>query len=289
MLKPTRLMAFLSVFVAFSFCFSASAAPLVATAPNLGTATAFGVLAASTVTNTGDSVVDGDLGVSPGTAVTGFPPGIVNGTIHAGDAVAAQAQSDVTVAYNDLASQACDTTYPTGTQDLGGLTLIPGVYCADAFALTGTLTLQGGAADVWIFKSAATLITATDAQVNVSGGALSCNVWWQVGSSATLGTNTAFRGNILSLASITLNTGASMFGAALARTGAVTMDTNNIDICFGPNAVALQEFQASSGTDIPLGLGAGAALLLALGLIVVARRGLAPADAMRSAKRRRSE
>ena len=223
------------------------------------------------MTNTGNSLVEGNLGVSPGTAVTGFPPGTVSGTIHANDAVAVQAQSDVTTAYNDLASQACNTTY-TGAKDLAGETLVPGVYCANSFGLSGTLTLAGNPADVWIFKSASTLITGTSAEVNLTGGALSCNVWWQVGSSATLGTSTEFRGNILALASITLVTDASMFGAAFARSGAVTMDTNHIEKCFGPNAIGMGEFQASSAVDLPVGLASGAALLLALGLMIVVRR-----------------
>lgn len=281
MLKPTRLIAVLLICVALlpffagSPMLNASAAPLVATAPNLGTAKNFAVLGASTVTNTGNSLIEGDLGVSPLTAITGFPPGIVNGTQHANDAVAVQAQSDVAIAYADLGAQACDTTY-LGAKDLAGQTLLPGVYCADSFALNGTLTLAGNAADVWVFKSASTLITGASAQVNLSGGALSCNVWWQVGSSATLGTATAFRGNILALASITLVSNASMVGGAFARTEAVTMDTNHITSCFGPNAIAMREFKASPAAGLPVALGSGAALLLALGLIV-GRRVLATA------------
>ena len=256
----------------------AAAAPLAATAPNLGTATAFGVLGASTVTNTGSSSVQGDLGVSPGTAITGFPPGIVNGTIHATDAVATQAQSDVTTAYNELASQVCDTTYP-GAKDLAGEVLLPGVYCADSFGLTGNLSLAGGAADVWIFKSASTLITGSNAQINLSGGAVSCNVWWQVGSSATLGAATAFRGNILALALPDLQTVITQFVAALARTAAVTMDTNNVATCFGPNAITLGSFGATPAADFPLGVSAGVALLV-LGLLVARLRGRASRDEM---------
>jgi hypothetical protein len=161
MLKLTRLIAVLVVCVTLlsatgSPFLVASAAPLIATAPDLGTARSFGVLGASTVTNTGASIVNGDLGVWSGTAVTGFPsPGTVNGTIHAGDTIAQQAQSDVTAAYNDLAGQACDTPYD-GVKELAGASLLPGVYCADVFALNGTLTLSGSAADVWIFQSAST-------------------------------------------------------------------------------------------------------------------------------------
>jgi hypothetical protein len=277
MSKPINLIAILLICSALlpatgSPSLSASAAPLAAVAPPLGTAKAFAVLGGSTVTSTGTSTLTGDLGVSPGTAVTGFPPGSVTGTIYTGtDAVAVQAQSDVTTAYNNLAGQACNTTYP-GTKDLAGLTLVPGVYCAGDFALSETLTLSGGAADIWVFKSASTLITGTDAQVVLSGGGKSCNVWWQVGSSATLGTGTSFAGNILALESITANTNASMFGAALARNGAVTMDTNNISKCFDSNAIALREFETTSAAGSPFELGAVAALMLALGLIVITNR-----------------
>jgi len=290
MFKSARLMAVLLICaallpVAGSPFPSASAAPLAATVPPLGTAKSFAVLGASTVTNTGNSIVNGNLGVSPGTAITGFPPGIVNGTTHAGGAVAQQAQSDVTAAYNDLAGQACNNNL-TG-QDLGGKTLTPGVYCFDSSAgLTGALVLDAQFVDrsVWVFKIGSTLTTASGSSVTVINGSSPCNVWWQVGASATLGTATTFRGNILALASITLNTNASMSGAALARTGAVTMDTNTINICFGPNAIALQEVQATSAIDLPLGLGAGAAFLLSLGLIVVRRRVLATSDAMPSTR-----
>jgi ethanolamine utilization microcompartment shell protein EutS len=202
--------------------------PSPALAQTLGTATGFAVLGGSTVTNTGSTVVTGDLGVSPGTAITGFPPGFVIGTIHAADAVALQAQSDVTTAYNALAGLACNTNL-TG-QDLGGLTLTPGVYCFSSSAqLTGTLTLnaQGNSAAVFVFQIGSTLTTASNSSVLMTNGGSSCNVFWQVGSSATLGTDTIFfSGNILALTSITLNTRARISGRALARNGAVTMDTN---------------------------------------------------------------
>jgi hypothetical protein len=201
-----------------------------ATAPDLGVAASFAVLGGSTVTNTGPTVVNGDLGVWPGTAITGFPPGIVNGTIHAGDAVAQQAQSDVTIAYNDLAGQPCDFNL-TG-QDLGGLTLVQGVYCFDTSAqLTGALVLdaQNDPLAVWVFQMGSTLTTASNSSVAMINGGGPCNVFWKVGSSATLGTDTVFVGNILALESITLTTGAQMEGRALARNGAVTMDSNFVD------------------------------------------------------------
>jgi len=204
-----------------------------ATTPLLGTAGTFAVLAGSTVTNTGPTTVSGDLGVSPGTAVTGFPPGLVSGVIHAGDAVATQAQTDVTTAYNNAAGQPCNVTL-TG-QDLGGQTLTPGVYCfASSAQLTGQLTLddQGNPSSVFIFQIGSTLTTASNASVVVinTTGAQPCGspIFWQVGSSATLGTNTRFTGNILALASIALQTGTVTNGGLYARTGAVTLDTNTV-------------------------------------------------------------
>jgi hypothetical protein len=200
------------------------------TAPTLGTAQSFAVLGGSTVTNTGSSVITGDLGVSPGSAVTGFPPGIVVGTIHTANAVALQAQNDVTTAYNSLAAQGC-TVDLTG-QDLGGRTLLPNVYCFSSSAqLTGTLTLDfgGNPNAVFIFKTGSTLTTASNAVVNVINGGQNCNVFWQIGSSATLGTGTTFVGNLLALTSITMTTGARSFGRMLARNGAVTLDSNTVD------------------------------------------------------------
>lgn len=203
--------------------------PLPAFAQTLGTAANFAVLGGSTVTNTGATVVAGDLGVSPGTAITGFPPGIVVGTIHSADAVALQAQNDVTTAYNALAALACNTDL-TG-QDLGGLTLTPGVYCFSSSAqLTGTLTLDGlgNPNAIFVFQIGSTLTTASNSSVLLINSAQSCNVFWQVGSSATLGSATSFAGNILALTSIALTTRATVSGRALARNGAVTMDTNSV-------------------------------------------------------------
>ena len=201
-----------------------------AVAPSLGTAGSFAVLASSTVTNTGPTIVNGDLGVSPGSAVVGFPPGIVvGGTIHAADAVAGNAQTDITTAYNALAGQACNINL-TGI-NLGGLTLTPGTYCFSSSAqLTGTLTLnaQGNPGAVWVFQIGSTLTTASGSRVSFINGGQACGAFWQVGSSATLGTATNFSGNILALASITLTTGANSSGALFARNGAVTLDTNNV-------------------------------------------------------------
>jgi len=204
-----------------------SAGAATPTTINLGTAAAASVLAGAGVTNTGPSVLNRDLDTSPTPAITGFPPGTVGGTTHAGDATAAQAQSDLTIAYNAAAS-APSTQNVTGV-DLGGKTLTQGVYTAStSMALNGPLplTLNGGASSVFIFQAGTTLITGSNSSVLLTGGAQACNVFWQVGSSATLGTNTTFVGNILAQASITANTGATIDGRALARTGAVTLDNN---------------------------------------------------------------
>lgn len=205
----------------------------------LGTAGDFAVLAGAGVTNTGPTVIaGGHVGVSPGTAVTGFPPGLIQAphTIHAADAVALQAQSDLTTAYNTAAGLAPNTNL-TG-QNLGGLTLTPGVYFFSTSAqLTGTLTLdfQGNPDAEFVFQIGSTLTTASNSTVfSAFAAGVGCNVFWQVGSSATLGTDTDFKGHILALTSITLNTGASVDGSVLARNGSVTLDNNQIDNCVSP-------------------------------------------------------
>jgi hypothetical protein len=186
------------------------------------------VLAYSTVTNTGDSVITGDVGVSPtADSVIGFPPGVVNdGTIHSADATAAQAQLDLTTAHNDAAGRTPFTTITGNT--FGGLNLGPGVYSGSALSLTGTITLTGNANDIWIFQAASTLVMAAGSQVILSGGARAANVYWQVGSSATLGANAVFKGNIMAYASITFDAGAALEGRALAQTAAVTLNSNTI-------------------------------------------------------------
>ncbi len=219
-----------------------------AVAPPLGTAAGFALLGGSTVTNIGGTIVTGDLGVSPGSAITGFPPGVVVGTIHAADAVAAQAQADGAVAYNNLAGQACDTEL-TG-QDLGGLTLTPGVYCFSSSAqLTGILTLdgQGDPDAVFVFQIGSTLTTASAAEVLLINSTSACNVFWQLGSSATLGTGTAFAGNLLAFTSITLNSNASIAGRALAQNGAVTLDTNPILV----SCTVVAPTPTSTSTSVP--------------------------------------
>jgi hypothetical protein len=219
-----------------------AAVPGFAVTAVLGSAQNFAVLGGSAVTNTGSTTITGDLGVWPGSSITGGGSISLTGTLHQTDAVANLAQNDVTTAYNALAGLARTGTL-TG-QDLGGQTLTPGVYFfATSAQLTGTLTLDAQNANnaYWVFQIGSTLTTASASVVQMinagsnSGG--DDGVFWQVGSSATLGTTTAFQGNILALASITLNTGATIEnGRALASTGAVTMDNNTIsDVCPSPN------------------------------------------------------
>ncbi len=191
----------------------------------LGTAAPFAVLGASTVTNTGPSVINGDVGLSPGTSITGFPPAVVVGTIHPTDAVAAQAQADLTTAYNVAASL---TPTASGLGDLTGSSLTPGVYAGGELSVTGELTLAGTAESVWVFQAASTLTIGSGADITVTGGASICNVFWQVGSSATIDTGAQFVGTVMANASITANTAATITGRLLARTGAVTLDTNTI-------------------------------------------------------------
>jgi len=207
----------------------------------LGTATSFAVLAGTTVTNTGPSVISGDLGVSPGKAIVGFPPGhVINGVQHKGDAIALQAKNALTTGYNDAAGRTPATVAPS---DLGGKTLSPGVYKASsALGLTGTVTLDAKSDPnaVFVFQAVSTLITASNSTVKLIGGAQACNVFWQVGSSATLGTNTTFVGSILALTSATVQTGATVAGRVLARNGQVSLDTNIITrpTCLAPSTTS---------------------------------------------------
>ncbi|MFD3590235.1 ice-binding family protein [Streptomyces sp. NPDC058683] len=208
---------------------SPTQASALATFVDLGRADSFAVLAGSETTNTGPSVITGDVGVSPGTSISGYgPPAVVNGTQHSADTVAQDAQTDLITAYDDAAGQPSDGALPP---DAGGLTLVPGVYTASStLGLTGTLTLdaQGDPNAVWVFQIGSGLTTASSSRVSLVNGASPCNVFWKVGSSATLGTSTAFVGNILAMTSITVTTSATIEGRALARNGAVTLDTNTI-------------------------------------------------------------
>ena len=217
--------------LSLTLTFNVYARPLAATSPNLGAAESYSVLAGSIVTNTGTSTIEGNVGVSPSIGVpphiTGFPPGIIGppGAMHDTDADAAAAQAANTAAFTSL-DQGCDLDYGNIVKDLVGENLVPGVYCAGAFRLSGTLTLSGSG--VWIFKSASDFVTSGTANV-VGGNAL--DVWWRVVSSATLGTGTSLIGNILASTSISIENGATLNGRALAQTGAVTLDTVTI---YGP-------------------------------------------------------
>jgi type VI secretion system secreted protein VgrG len=215
----------LSIVVGALFLGTWPMAALAATQPRLGSAANFAVLAGSTVTNTGPTVINGSLGLSPGSAVTGFPPGVATSQ-HKADAVAIRAKTDLVTAYNDLASWGA-TRSMTGL-NLGGRTLTPGVYTFSSSAqLTGTLTLSGNG--IYIFQMGSTLTTASNSRVLVTGGAQGCGVYWKVGSSATLGSGTRLVGTVIALTSITMVTGASIIpGRALARNGAVTLDRNTI-------------------------------------------------------------
>jgi hypothetical protein len=188
------------------------------------------VLAGSTVTSTGLTTVTGDLGVSPLTAITGFPPGIVNGAQHAGNPTSATAQGDLTTAYNEAAGRSLCAVTVAG--NLGGMTLPPGLYKSTSSLeiSSGDLTLDAGgdASAVFIFSMASTLTTTMGRQVILAGNANPANVYWQVGTSATLGTTSVFSGTIMADQSITLNTGATLNGRALARVAAVTMAGNTI-------------------------------------------------------------
>jgi hypothetical protein len=220
-----------------------SSAQAAAVTPPLGSAVNYAAVAATTITSTGQTVVTGDLGVSPGSAVVGFPPGIVNGTIHAGDAPALTARNDANTAYNQAANEPCDVTL--SNPDLGGVTLLPGVICftSTAVGLTGTVTLDanGNPNAAWVIKTGSTLTTASNSAVKLIGGLNPCNnnnITWAVGSSATLGSATSFIGNILASASISVKTGATSTGSLYAHTGAVTMEANRISTCGGAGGLA---------------------------------------------------
>ena len=197
---------------------------------NLGTTSTFAVLAGSTITNTGATTITGNVGLHPGTDFPGQADVTLIGTVHLADAVALQAKNDLVTAYDDAAGRTPVTPIPS---ELGGTTLTPGVYASadGTFQITGTLTLdaQGDPEGVFIFQTTSTLITAGDSNINLIGRAQFCRIFWQVGSSATLGTNSHFVGHILASESITANTGATVQGRLLARNGAVTLDTNTIN------------------------------------------------------------
>ena len=221
--------------LASNFVWSFTTAAVACQTPSvpLGSAGNFKILAGSTVTNTGPTTIaGGDLGLSPGTAVTGFPPGtlIPPAVMHVTDPIAAQAQLDLTTAYNFAAGLPGAAVLPG---DMSGLTFTPGLYKTSSTVMLSagnvTLDAQGDANAVFIFQVGSTLTTIGSTQVVLAGGAQAKNIFWQVGSSATLGTNSVFQGTIMALQSITLDTGATLHGRALARNAAVTLDSNTVD------------------------------------------------------------
>ncbi len=255
MLRMRTLVQLVALIVVVLLTVPSSMASPAATSPSLGTADTFAILAGTpNITNVPTSDITGDVGLSPATgAGIGLTCPEVTGTIYSVDAAGplpcrvtnpgllTTAKSDLSSAYDALsagANAACTVNYGAVTQELGGLPpLVPGVYCANDFTLSGILTLNGADTDVWIFRSAYTLITSGAAEVVLSTGGIPCEVWWKVGSSATLGTNTSLARNILALTSISLATGANLDGRALAQNGAVTLDDNRIAIPICPLAV----------------------------------------------------
>jgi hypothetical protein len=235
--------------------------------PSLGTAGTYSILAGTQVTNTGPSTINGDVGISPGSGAPGtnhpgLTPAMVGGTIHDADVPAANAQGDKNTAYGAL-DQGCTVSFAGAFKELAGSTLVPGVYCATSFHLTGgTLTLSGTAADTWIFKSASDLIITGGGAAGVISP--SCNVWWRVVSSATFAAGSSLLGNILADTSITLAAGARLGGRALARTAEVTLSSNAITAC-STSAPTLPEW-----AFIML-----AVLLAAAGFVALRRRTLA--------------
>ncbi|MBW8826985.1 MAG: DUF3494 domain-containing protein [Acidobacteria bacterium] len=225
--------------------FATGAAAAAATVP-LGTATSFAVLAGAGITNTGPTTVKGDVGTFPTTTVTGSASMTITGVNHAGDAVTQQAKTDLVTAYGNAAGQG--PTNPIAA-DLGGRTLTAGVYnSASTIGLTGALTLNGAGDPnaVFVFQAGSALTTASGSLVNLINGAQSCNVFWQVGSSATLGTGSTFRGTVLALTSITVTTAVTVDGRVLARNGAVTLDTDTIT-----SPVCAAQVPATTTTAVP--------------------------------------
>ena len=254
----------LSLVICAAILLAVSGTTASASSPTLGSANNFAVLASSTVTSTGATVINGDVGLSPGTSITGFPPGIVAppSTEYAADTVSQVAETDASSAYNELTAEPA-TENLTG-QNLGGLTLMPGVYSFNSSGqLTGKLTLDGNGDPNtdFVFQFGSTLTTASSSSVVLEDSANAENVFWAVGSSATLGTDTAFTGNVIANTSVTMDTGSSLLdGRAIALNGAVTLDDNAISIPVGP----APEMSGIYGTSV--------ALMGLLGMAVFSRK-----------------
>lgn len=267
---------------------------LAATDPGLGTSGNYAVLAAATITNTGPSWITGQLALSPGTSVTGFPPGTV-GHQDIANGAALSARNDARTAYNNAAGEAPNATL---TGDLGGRTLVPGVYKYTSSAgLTGTVTLDGGGSStgVWIFQIGSTLTTASSSRVLLINGAQPCDIFWQVGSSATIGGATSFVGTILANTSITMVTAATLNGRALAGliadSGALTLDTNRIIQPSGCGYAVPTYVPPPVGNILPATLGIPSELLAEIPWLLVigiGTGGAALALVISSRRRRRS-
>ncbi len=231
---------------------SQSPAPL-----DLGCTETFAVLAGSTVTSTGATVIDGNIGLSPGSGVVGFPPAtVVNGSIHINDALANNGKGCLTIAYNDAAGRTPVPTGPflnPGAGNIGGLSLVAGLYkfTSTAYITGSNVTLTGGVSDVWIFQIASNLVVGNAVQVILAGGAQAKNIFWQVGTSATIGTTAIMKGTIMADQSISMNTGAVLDGRALARIGAVTMAGNTV------NKPPLDNIPPAVISTIPVNLATG--------------------------------
>jgi hypothetical protein len=224
-----RLSGVVVVVLALAATFAGASPAMAATVVPLGTLDGFNVLAATTVTSTGATVInDGDLGLYSGSAVVGFPAGVINnGVQHVADAQALQAQSDWTTAFNQAASQGPPTQ--TGLLDLATHTYTAGIYDGGVISNTGTVTLSGSSTDVFIFRASSALTIGNASTVLLTGGATQCNVFWTVDGSATIGTTANFKGTLLARASISAATGATIGGRLLASTGAVTLQGNTIN------------------------------------------------------------
>ncbi len=290
--RAGRRVAVTSLAVALGFAISLASASqanafATPTTVNMGAAQSFAVLGAETVTNTGPSIISGDVGVTAGSGITGFPPGVITGSygLHSNTAAAIAAKSDLLIAYGDAESRLPDSMY----SDLSGLTLTTGVYSADdsqELSISGTLPLildgEGNPDAVWIFQAQTTLITASSSTVVLINEASPCNVFWQVGSSATLGTGSTMVGTVMALQLIAANTGANVEGRLLALNDAVTLDDTTVDAseCAGaaaqggtrPIPADTAPELAETGADVGLPLiaivaliGGGAALLMTSG------------------------
>jgi hypothetical protein len=220
-----------------------------ATCPTFGSAEQYGVLGSSTVTNTGNTTVAGSVGVSPGTAIVGFPPGQVTGSLDTG---AVSGQASALTLFNELLQMPCTNL----TNDLGGLTVLAGVYCVSAAQLTSTLTLDGAGSStgIWVFNVGSTLTGAASTSIDLVNGSLPCNVFWTVGSSATFGGG-SFVGTVIAAQSITMTTGSILTGHAFALNAAVTMDTNEIISCYCDGVAQPLSPQMEQPTGVPTNIG----------------------------------